>query len=67
MSGEKVSDDFLKMFDALMIIESPTDARELAKNPDLIEDLDFHESAGEDSTGVSDDVPGAASGESEEK
>ncbi|MDZ4084031.1 MAG: hypothetical protein U1E10_13895 [Bdellovibrionales bacterium] len=43
MSSEKVSNDFLKMFDALLVIESSADARELAQNPDLLENLEFHE------------------------
>jgi hypothetical protein len=43
MSSEIVSADFLKMFDALMIIETASDARELAQNPDLMENLEFHE------------------------
>ncbi len=44
MSGEKISNDFLKMFDALLVIESTADARELAQNPDLIESLEFNDS-----------------------
>lgn len=44
MSNEKVSNEFLKMFDALLVIESASDAKELAQNPDLIENLEFHES-----------------------
>jgi hypothetical protein len=43
MSDEKVSNDFLKMFDALLLIENSSDARELAQNPDLLENLEFHE------------------------
>lgn len=43
MSNEKVSSDFLKMFDALLVVESSADARELALNPDLLENLEFHE------------------------
>lgn len=43
MSSENVSADFLKMFDALLVIENSADARELAQNPDLLENLEFHE------------------------
>lgn len=43
MSSGKVSNDFLKMFDALLVVESSADARELAQNPDLLENLEFHE------------------------
>ena len=48
MSGEKVSNDFLKMFDALLVIENSSDARELAQNPDLLENLEFHETEADD-------------------
>ncbi|MBN8541778.1 MAG: hypothetical protein J0L82_15410 [Deltaproteobacteria bacterium] len=43
MSDEKVSNDFLRMFDALLVIENSSDARELALNPDLLENLELHE------------------------
>jgi hypothetical protein len=37
------SDEFLKMFDALLLIETSADAKELVRNADLIENLEFHE------------------------
>lgn len=39
---ERVSEDFLRMFDALLIIESAADAKELVRNSELIENIDFH-------------------------
>lgn len=55
MSNEKVSNEFLKMFDALLVIESASDAKELAQNPDLIENLEFHE-AQDDSEATDEEV-----------
>ncbi len=41
--NDSPSDDFLKMFDALLLIESATDAKELVHHSELIENLEFHE------------------------
>jgi hypothetical protein len=61
---EPVSEEFLKMFDALMIVESAADAKELVQNSELIENMDFHsESENADALDGND----SEQGESEEK
>jgi hypothetical protein len=41
-------DEFLKMFDALLLVESAADARDLVQNVDLVENLEFHEAESND-------------------
>lgn len=49
--SESPSDDFLKMFDALLLIESVDDAKELVRHSELIENLEFHEAETSDVSG----------------
>lgn len=51
---ERVSDEFLKIFDILLLTESAEEARDLVHNSDLIENLEFH-AAGEDVDNTPDD------------
>jgi hypothetical protein len=61
---EQVSEEFLKMFDTLMIVESAADAKELVRNSELLENIDFHsESENADALDGND----SEQGESEEK
>ncbi len=41
--SRKIPADLDKYLDALLVIDSADDARELIANPDLLEDLEFHE------------------------
>ncbi len=41
--SERIPKDLALYLDALLVIESNEDARELLANPELFEDLDIHE------------------------
>jgi hypothetical protein len=43
MSDLKVPPDLAKYLDALLVIETVDDAKELIANPEVIEELEFHE------------------------
>jgi hypothetical protein len=43
MSSAKIPPDLGKYLDALLVIETIDDAKELIANPEVIEDLEFHE------------------------
>lgn len=42
-TSSKIPADLEKYLDALLVIDSVEDARELIANPELLEDLEFHE------------------------
>ena len=43
MSNTKIPPDLAKYLDALLVIETIDDAKELIANPEVIEDLEFHD------------------------
>lgn len=43
MSSQKLPADLAKYLDALLVIETVEDAKELIANPEVIEDLEFHD------------------------
>lgn len=47
MSEPKIPADLAKYFDALLVIETVDDAKELIANPDVIENLELHEANSE--------------------
>lgn len=49
MSSTNIPPDLGKYLDALLVIETIDDAKELIANPEVIEDLEFHEEESIDS------------------
>lgn len=47
-TNKSPSDEFLEMFDALFLVESAADAKDLVQNVDLLENLEFHEAESND-------------------
>ncbi len=47
-TNKSPSDEFLEMFDALLLVESAADAKDLVQNVDLLENLEFHEAESND-------------------
>lgn len=47
-TNKSPSDEFLEMFDALLLVESAADAKDLVQNVDLLENLEFHKAESND-------------------